>query len=438
MKAPQKGANFSARSKLVTLAIASALTVVGCTTGTQEASKKANRQAPRVHVDTTTIQRITVQRQVDLAGTLISPDQARVSSEVAGIVRQVLADIGQDVRPGQPLVLLDTKELEIAVRRAESQLRQTEAQLGIDGAGAKEPPPDEEISMVRTAAANRDDARAQLARATQLLKKGLVSQETYDSAATRVKVTEAAYQSALETLQSLRATLQERRAAYELAQKKLDDAVIRAPVGGTISERLVQTGEFIRENTQVVTIVQINPLKLRTAVQERYAELLHPGLPARFQVEAIPGATFEGKVTNVSPSIDQTTRTFPVEVLVDNSGRRLKPGFFAKGVIFTQRDENVMAVPELAVSTMAGVSTVFVIDSESRVKQQVVSLGAREGNLIEVVSGLEGTEKLATTNLNQLATGMQVDTGTARGAETPGGAMRQERDSAGKGEGGEA
>jgi RND family efflux transporter MFP subunit len=363
-------------------------------------------------VDTTSVQRISVQRQVDLAGTLISPDQARVSAEVAGIVREVLVEIGREVAPGQPLVKLDPRELEIAVRRAESLLRQTEAQLGIVASRAKAPPPDEEIAMVRTAIANRDDARAQAARAAQLIKKGLIPQADVDTAQTRVKVTEAAYQSALETVQSLKATLQERVAAFELAQKKLADAVVRAPVGGSISERLVQVGEFIRENTPVVTIVSLNPLKLKTAIQERYAQMLRPGLPAQFRVEAVPNAVFDGKVANVSPAIDQTTRTFVVEVLVDNRNRQLKPGFFTKGVIFTERSENVMAVPEEAVSTMAGVSAVFVVDRDNKIKQQVVGLGAREGKVVEIVSGLSGDEKLASSNLTQLATGTLVDTGT--------------------------
>lgn len=395
-----------------------------CSKDSGPSGETRNRGNVKIRVNSTTVQRIAIQRQVDLAGTLISPDQARVSSEVAGIIRQVLVEIGQEVAAGQPLVKLDTQELEIALRRAESQMRQTEAQLGIDGTRVKEPPPDEEISTIRTAQANRDDARAQLARATQLLKKGLISQADFDTAQTRVKVTEAAYQSALESVQSLKATLQERRAAHELAQKKLADAVIRAPVSGSISERVVQVGEFIRENTPVVTIVQLNPLKLRTSIQEKYARRLHPGLAAQFQVEAIPGTVFDGSVTNVNPAVDQVTRTFTVEVLVDNRERQLKPGFFAKGVIFTEKDENVLAVPEEAVSTLAGVSAVFVISPDNRVTQQVVTLGAREGKFLEVQAGLKGDERMATTNLNQLATGAQVEVvagdATAPSAEKPG------------------
>ena len=271
----------------------------------------------------------------------------------------------------------------------------------------KEPPPDEQISSVRLAIANRDDALAQLRRAQRLRNQNLLPQADLDTAETRVKVTEANYQAALETVQSLKATLQERRHAVELAQKKLGDTDIRASVSGQVAERLVQQGEYIRENTPVISIVQMNPLKVKTAIQERYAGIVRAGLPVEFAVESAPGQKFHGRIANVSPSVDQGTRTFTVEILVDNSDRKLKPGFFAKGVIYTHRDENVLAIPENAISTLAGVSNVYIIES-GKARQQMISLGTRVGNLYEIVSGLKGDEVLATSNLTLLATGVPV------------------------------
>jgi RND family efflux transporter MFP subunit len=385
----------------------------------QSPGKRPGNRPTAIQVQTTTVQRMSIQRQVDLSGTLMSPDQAKVSSEVAGVVRQVLVELGYEVKPGQVLVKLEPRELELALSREVSLVRQTEAQLGIDGVKIKEPPPDEEISIVRTAIANRDDARAQLARARRLRSQNLLAQADLDTAETRVKVTEAAYQSSLESLQSLKASLQERRGAVELAQKKLDDAVIRAPVAGAVSERLVYPGEFIRENTPVINLVQMNPLKLKTAVQEKYAGLIHPNQPVQFWVESFPDAVFKGRIAFISPAIDQTVRTFAVEVLVDNQDRRLKPGFFAKGVIFTRRDEDVLGASEDAVSTLAGVSAVFVIEN-NKVRQQIVGLGVHEGNLFEIVSGLKGSEILATSNLNLLATGVSVEVKQAGDAASPG------------------
>jgi len=376
--------------------------------------------ADEVLIQTTRVQRIAIQRTVDLAGSLVSPDQANVSSEVAGVVRQVLAELGQEIKAGQVVAKLDRTELDLALQRASSQLKQTEAQLGIDGVRFKEPPPVEQISSVRMAAANRDDALAQLRRAQRLRSQNLLPQADLDTAETKVKVTEANYQGALEAVQSLTATLQERRHAVELAEKKLRDTDIRSSINGQVAARLIQQGEYIRENTPVVSIVQMNPLKVKTAIQERYAGLVRPGLPVEFSVESAPGETFRGNVAYVSPSVDQTTRTFTVEILVDNSNRRLKPGFFAKGVIHTHRDENVLAVPDDAISTLAGVSNVFVIEN-LKARQQMVSLGSRIGNVYEIVQGLKGDEVLASNKLTLLATGVPVRIEQAANAPLPAG-----------------
>jgi len=105
--------------------------------------------------------------------------------------------------------------------------------------------------------------------------------------------------------------------------------------------------------------------------------------------------------------VDQATRTFAVEALVDNIDRSLKPGFFAKGTAATRLDASVLAAPDGAISTLAGVSTVYVIEA-GKARQQQVTLGTRQGDLVEITTGLKGDETVATSNLSQLATGVAV------------------------------
>jgi len=138
----------------------------------------------------------------------------------------------------------------------------------------------------------------------------------------------------------------------------------------------------------------------------------------------------------VSPAVDQTTRTFAIESLVDNADRVLKPGFFAKGTIALKVDDNVMVVPDDTVSTLAGVSTVYVIE-DSKARQQIVTLGAHEGKKWEIVEGLKGNEVLAASQLNQLATGMSVNTGGGdnRGGGTGAGGGRGRGRGRGEGQG---
>jgi len=380
---------------------------------------------------------MSVQRQVDLAGTLMSPDQAKVSAEAAGVVRQVLVEIGSRVRVGDPLVKLEPRELSLALARAESALRQTRAQLGMHGPidGGDTPPPDEEIGSVRNAQATLNDARANAERAKALNGKGLMSPMDLQTAETRLKVAEAAYQSATDTVRGQKALLQDRRASYDLAAKKLNDTIVRAPIAGMVSDRPVQVGEYISERTPVATIVQMTPLKLRTGVQERHAGVVLPGQLVQFRVESFGDEAFTGKVAYVSPALDPTMRTFTIEALVDNTDFRLKPGFFAKGVIFTKRDEGVLAVPDAAVSTFAGVSSVYVI-KDGKVTQQTVHLGARQGDLWEVLDGIDGSETLAASRLNELATGVTVRTGRGgEGGAVPAGGRRGGRRGQGQGRG---
>ena len=182
------------------LAIGCASLIAGCSKTT--AGQNRRGAGPSVAIQTTATKRITVQRQVDLAGTLLSPDQAKVSAEAAGVVRSVLVEIGREVQVGDPLVKIEPRELALALARAESALRQTRAQLGMPDplAGGDAPPPDDEIGSVKNALANRDEARANAERAKTLSARGLISPVDLQAADTRLKVAEAAYQSAVDTV----------------------------------------------------------------------------------------------------------------------------------------------------------------------------------------------------------------------------------------------
>lgn len=385
--------------------VAIAALAAGCGGNTDQ-----QRRGPGgVAVKATAVLRMDVQRQIDLAGTLFSPDSAKVSAEAAGVVRRVLVEIGTPVDIGTPLVQLETRELQLALDRAEATLLQTRSQLGMRGPvnSSQAVPADEETATVRSAMANRDDAKAAYERAKVLFGRGLSSIEVQQIAETKYKVAEAAYQAALDSVHATKAILQDRRAAYELAQKALSDATVKSPIRGVVTDRPVQVGEYIAARTVVATVVQMDPLKLRTGVQERHAGTVAAGQPVKFSVEAFGDRVFMGKVAYISPALDQTYRTFTTEAVVENKEHLLKPGFFAKGVILTRIDSGVMAVPDAAVSVLAGVPSVYVID-KGKIVQQSITLGVRNGDNWEVTDGLKGDEMLAMSRLNELATGVTV------------------------------
>jgi RND family efflux transporter MFP subunit len=147
--------------------------------------------------------------------------------------------------------------------------------------------------------------------------------------------------------------------------------------------------------------------------------LIRPNQIVDFKVEPFPGDMFHGKIAYISPSVDQSTRTFTAEILVDNPAHKLKPGFFAQGDILLKRDENVLAVPEETVSNLAGVSSVYVVGN-GVVKQTTIQTGEHEGKFIEVVSGLKGDEILAASNLNELVSGTKISGGDEEGGPAGG------------------
>ena len=170
---------------------------------------------------------MAVQRQVDLAGTLLSPDQAQVSAEAAGVVRQVLVEIGREVRVGDPLVRLEPRSWRWRWRapRARCGRPAPSSACPIRRPRTMRRRPTTRSGRCSNALANRDDARASAERAKTLAARGLISPVDLQTADTRLKVAEAAYQSAVDTVRGQKALLQDRRASYDLAVKKLDDAV---------------------------------------------------------------------------------------------------------------------------------------------------------------------------------------------------------------------
>ncbi len=290
---------------------------------------------PAVAIQTTTPQRMAVQRQVDLSGTLLSPDEAKVSAEVG---RRGPRGPRRN-RPGG------------AHRRSAGQDRAARARPGAR-TGRERAAPDSRAARHaragdrrrRSAPRRRDRvgperaARASTTpgptaeRAKTLAGRGLISPVDLQTAETRLKVAEATYQSAVDTVRGQKALLQDRRAAYDLAVKKLGDAVVRAPISGVVAGP-TRTGRRVHQRADGRGDNRPGATRSSSARACRSATPASFTPARRWNSGWSRSATrcFTGKVAFVSPSLDQTMRTFTVEALVDNTDRRLKPGFFAKG-----------------------------------------------------------------------------------------------------------
>jgi RND family efflux transporter MFP subunit len=377
------------------LAALAGLISAGCTRSLP--SNVSGDAAHPIAVHTYTVAEETAQRRVQAVGSLYALEESILSAQVEGRVSDVLADVGDNVKEGQPLIRLDPQELQFEVDRQRGIVRQVRAQLGI---GPNEPPPTDprKLASVLRAEADLFDAERKNGRAEEMFKERLISQQQLDEAASRFQSTKAAYNVALQEVDRLKAVLVSNDASEKLAEKKLGDATIRAPYPGSIKTRDVHPGEFLQVRSPVMVLVRMDRLRARLAVPEHWAGWVKDGANVDLHVEAFPGETFHGRVSRINPSVSQDSRTFEAEALLENLDGRLKPGFFVQASIPSEKEEKTIFLPEGAVNYRYGVYKVFLLNGNRVTERQIRPAGETEdarGRRIEVAEGLKPGDRVA-------------------------------------------
>jgi membrane fusion protein, multidrug efflux system len=384
------------------IALAALLAATAC--GGSAKGRTADGTAAALGVDVLQVQLVEMRREVEAVGTLAARDEAVVSAEVAGRVARLVADMGDRVKAGTPMVILDAEKLQYQADESRAALEQARARFGARGT---ELPPVEQTPDVLSAAARRAEAEQQLARARQLAANQLVSAEELERAETQTRTLQAAHAAALAAARQLEAEITARQAAFNTATRGLEDATIRAPFEGVVAERLVSAGQFVAVQTPVMRIVRLHPLRLTADIPERFAPTLKVGDVVRVRVDAYPDHQVEGRITRIAPDIDLKSRSFSIEAEVPNEDGALKPGTFGRVRVMTDRVDKTLAVPATAVQTRYGTSQVFVV-RDDRLKAAVVRLGDRLGPRVEILEGLEPGAVIVATGVDGLTDGLQV------------------------------
>ena len=381
--------------------------VPACSSSSQQNAHDAQAASSpaAVPIDSAKAETRELQRVVQAVGTLDPNEEVTVSNQVEGTVEKLYVDLGDAVRAGQLLAQLDIRELELAVHQQEAALQQELARLGL--ADASTSLDESTTSQVRQAEATFAEAKIRLDRVRKLTEEGVVSKQQLDEQQAKYDVAEAAVRGARETVWNIRATIAARSAALRLSEKKLADAKIMAPMNGFIKDRLAVEGQFLKSNSPVVTIVQNSPLKLRLDVPEGAVSSVAIGRTVKFHVDAFPDREFDGKISRISPSVDQQSRTLKLEAIVNNSAGLLKPGFFARVTIQTDRKDRAVVVPADALFSFAGLEKLFIIEN-GKVAERVVRSGLRLDGQVEIVEGLKEGEIVAISNLGNLQQGREV------------------------------
>ena len=395
-----QGVSCGTRSKRWLSAVSLACLALVSVSCSKTAGKAVDSASPRsVSVRAIPVELKQLRRNVESVGSLFPLDEVTVSSEVEGRVEQVLVDVGDHVSTGQTIVKVVQTELQLTLDQQRASLQQARARLGL-GDNAEEFKDVRNAPEVKKAAADLADAEQKYLRAKTLFEQGLLPKQSFDEAESRHNAAKAAYDLSVQTVENLRAALAQSKAATSLAQKKVGDSNIRAPFAGQVKERTVTQGQYLKVQTPVMVIVNIDPMRVRLRVPEKMAAWVKTGQEVSVTVEAYPGRTFKGKITRINPSVDQQTRAFEVEALIDNRESLLKPGFFVKATIPSNYVVDALFVPEEALLYVYGVYKVFVIDGNT-VKEREVKIGEHSSDGVEVVEGLTQGERIAIASKGQ-------------------------------------
>ncbi|HKE86886.1 MAG TPA: efflux RND transporter periplasmic adaptor subunit [Vicinamibacterales bacterium] len=377
--------------------------ITGCTDSSAEPDGRAKQAAK--HVKTEAVRQESVRRTLEVVGTLAAEDQVTVSSEVEGVVRRVLADLGDRVKSGQALVEIDREKLQYNLDQQRAAHARALTKYG--ASEADQLPRVEDTPDVRRAAAELAQAKQAFDRASELHKRQLIAQQLLDDADTTLRLKRAGYDTALQEAKNLRADIDASAAAMKLADRQLRDTSIRAPFDGYIQQRMVSLGELVKAQMPVMTVVRVDPLKLRSEIPERMAPWVKVGQPLTLSVDAFPDKQFTATVSRISPAVTTQTRTFAFEALAPNPEALLKPGTFARVRLETSLVEQVKTIPYAAMQYRYGVYRAFIVEGD-RLEARELKTGDRVGDRMEILDGVNSGDRVALTDVDTLTDGMKI------------------------------
>ncbi len=263
-------------------------------------------------------------------------------------ISRLLVDVGDHVSAGQQVAEMD-----------ESSLAQAKSQLATD--------------------------KAAFERADELYKFGGESKAAWEEAKNEYEVSQANYDNLLE------------------------NTTLRSPIAGVVTARNYDNGDMVGSNP-IFVIQQIRPVKIMVNVSESLYTYVKKGMSVDVSLDAIPGRTFEGKVSRITPAIDPSTHTFPVEIIVANSDESVKPGMYARVTMNYGTRDNVV-VPDRAVVKQMGSGDryIYVYQQDGTVKYQKVELGRRISDRYEITEGLADGDEIVISGQNALNNGASVE-----------------------------
>jgi len=340
-------------------------------------------------VKVATVAQKPLERTITVLGSLAALDQATLSVKVAGRLEHITVDIGSSVRKGDLIARIESRDYELRLKQAEALVAQARARLGLPVEGGNDQVEVEKTSAVKAAKAVLEEATKNRDRVASLVKQGVMPSSELETAQATFEVAANRHDTTIEEVRSLVAQLAQRRAEVEIARQQLADTAIHAPFDGAIQERRANLGEFLSISAPVVTLVRVDPLRLRLEVPERQALSVRTGLTVRLNLEG-DANVYTGTITRLSPAIIEQNRMLIVEADVPSRGV-LRPGLFARAEIVTSTNDPGLVIPAAALVSFAGLEKIFTL-KDGKAVEKLVASGRRGSDWVELVSGAKAGE----------------------------------------------
>jgi HlyD family secretion protein len=375
------------------------------------------QQQAKNKVQTAPVERSNLTIKVTANGTVQPERSVNVSPKSAGILKQLLVKEGDAVDQGQILAYMDDSNLQGQMRQAQGNLAAAEANREKISAGNRQQETAQAKAKVQDGQFVLRQAEADLRRNRSLSQAGAISRQAFDVAVTardraQAQVTQA--QEALdlsnagarpEEIAEAQAQVVAVQGAMQTIQANLNDMVLRAPFSGTVSRKFADPGAFVTPTTagsavssatssSILSLASTN--QIMTQVAEANIAQTRIGLPATIQVDAYPGETFTGKITQIATQsvVVQNVTSFEVKASVSDPKKQLKSGMNVN-VAFTAGElNNVLVVPTAAIVQQPNAQGVFVAKDKGDPLFVPIVIGATVNDKTEVKSGLTGSEQV--------------------------------------------
>jgi membrane fusion protein (multidrug efflux system) len=359
------------RIKLFLITLCAASIGFGCAGSGERGEASVSQQVLEERatpVEVIAVERCDFEDAITATGRFEANEVVNISPEVAGRIQEMRFDEGDAVEKGDLIVKIEDSEVRLTLERARAELKRREADL----LGAE---------------------RA-LKRAHELYQKSIATEAHLDEAQQLYDVAQASVEQA--------------KAEVGLAEKRLADTEIVAPLRGVLAERRYAVGELVQVGAPIFTLLQLSPIKLEIKVPERRIGELALDQEAVVTVDALNGTQYEGVISYISPSLDPLSKNLMVRLVVPNEDMMLKPGMFARASIDTGAHKNILAVPRDAILFASEETEVFVL-ADGVARKRRLSLGADWRELVEVTAGVTEGDEVITAGQHVLKDGMKVN-----------------------------